>query len=180
MRHQITRELSTNSGDNFVDIGPVIAGNSHSEPNNEAWKRQISQFFLFKINDLKIASESGEIARVWNLAVHKSPSLICLIGPERDRRGTRNRLFYQADSAVVKLIACLKFVQCSRTKGKSRFTKRFCLFSTVFVDNFVENDVATSARAGDKVYLSQSILTFRMDFTQSNQALGFFSTTTLS
>jgi len=72
MRHQITRELSTNSGDNFVDIEPVIPGNLHFPAKDEAWKRQISQFFSFKINDLKIASESGKFTGFFNLAVHKS------------------------------------------------------------------------------------------------------------
>jgi hypothetical protein len=79
MRHQITCELSTNSGDNFVDIEPVIPGNLRYPANDEAWKRQISQFFSFKIKGLKIAPESGNFAGIFNLAVHKSPLLNSLI-----------------------------------------------------------------------------------------------------
>jgi hypothetical protein len=44
-----TRELSTNSGDNFVDIESVIPGNPHYPAKDEAWKYQISQFFMFEI-----------------------------------------------------------------------------------------------------------------------------------
>ncbi|MBB3222162.1 hypothetical protein [Pseudoduganella umbonata] len=79
MRHQITGELSTNSGDNFVDIDVVIDGNRRYRAKDEAWKRQISQFFSFKISYLKIAPESTEFAGIFNLAVHKSPVLNRLI-----------------------------------------------------------------------------------------------------
>ncbi|QBI04580.1 hypothetical protein [Pseudoduganella albidiflava] len=75
---------------------------------------------------------------------------------------------------------CPKFVQLPKMKHKSRFTKRFCLFSTVFVDNFVENAATTFAGPGDKVYLSQRTLTSMLDFILSNQELGFFAAIKLS
>jgi len=40
---------------------------------------------------------------------------------------------------------------------KCRFTKYFWLFSTVFVDNFVENDPTSSLAPWDKVYKTQNI-----------------------
>jgi hypothetical protein len=140
---KITGELSTNSGDNFVDSGPVIPGKLRYRAKDEAWKRQISQFFIFKINELKIALGRRPNARFFNLAVHKSALLNALIDRRLALTGARNRLFYQAGSSIARTIACLKFMQCSTIKGKSRFTKRFYLFSTVFVDNFVENDSTT-------------------------------------
>lgn len=55
--------------------------------------------------------------------------------------------------------------------SKCRFTKRFWLFSTVFVDNFVENARGNQPAPLDKVYKSQNIDKYRENFTLKNQPL---------
>lgn len=139
-----------------MDIAPVIPGNLRCQVKDEAWKHQISQFFMFKIRDLKITLGRGPITWIFNFAVHKSGLLKPLINRKPAWVDGRSRLFYQAGSCIARTIACLKFVHCSAISAKSRFTKRFCLFSTVFVDNFVENDVTTFIWHGNNVYFLQS------------------------
>ncbi len=66
-------------------------------------------------------------------------------------------------------------MQCSRKPAEldnSRFTKCFSIFSTDFVDNFVENDPTNSTMHTDGVYLMQSIASPPMLLNHKNQPLG--------
>ncbi|MTV51178.1 hypothetical protein [Pseudoduganella buxea] len=71
MGHWINGELSTNSGDNFVDIAPTSLPGKGSKPGQQGKIAEISQFFYFKINHLKNPPESDHFQRVFKLAVHK-------------------------------------------------------------------------------------------------------------
>lgn len=65
--------------------------------------------------------------------------------------------------------------QNSNIMAKSRFTKSFYFLSTVFVDNFVENDKINYMKLTHKVYALPNIALYTTKLTVHNQALTTYS-----
>jgi hypothetical protein len=59
--------------------------------------------------------------------------------------------------------------------AKSRFTKSFYFLSTVFVDNFVENDKINYMKRTHEVYGLLNIALYTTKLTVNNQALTTYS-----
>jgi hypothetical protein len=105
-------------------------------------------------------------------------------GHRKVQRSADNDKFYtaRADSVCATLTSlsrtphCLKIVHCNITlmqnnniMAKSRFTKYFYFLSTVFVDNFVDNEEINSWKADLWVYNQYPPLSCNPKITLTNQ-----------